>query len=100
MKRVVWCYGIHQLGLIIELHAAGYETQTDILSMEEIQLADIIVFDDLLQKNKNSEDVTFMILLKAHHKPCIIIFITQSLGISIRKGSAHSQFQYASLRFV
>lgn len=93
MKRVLWCYGIHQHYLITKLHAAGYETHTGILLVDKIlQSYGTVVLDDLLLESKTSDDVTSMFTRAAYHKPCLVISITQylfperkcTLAISIR----------------
>ena len=78
-KRIVWCYGIYQHDLIQQLHEKGYETHRDIIPESEIRPHDVIVLDDLLHESKNSQDVTTMFTRAAHHKPCFIIFIMQTL---------------------
>ena len=77
--RVVWCYGIYQAALQMELERRGVESRAEIISTSDIQPFDLIILDDLLNEARSSTDVTSMFTKAAHHKPCFIIFITQNL---------------------
>ena len=78
-NRVVWCYGIYQKNLMDELGKKGYIVREGIIPVSDIQPSDIIVLDELLQESRNSQDVTSMFTRAAHHKPCFIIFLMQTL---------------------
>ena len=79
IARVVWCYGIYQSALHMELERRGVISQSEIIHTADIQPFDLIVLDDLLDETRSSQDVTAMFTKAAHHKPCFIIFITQNL---------------------
>ena len=78
-RRVIWCYGIYQHELVNQLQQRGYITKAGLISESEIEPYDIVVLDDLLNESKNSSDVTGMFTRAAHHKPCFIIFLMQTL---------------------
>ncbi len=78
-NRVLWCYGIYDYDLNSRLTTEGYLTHAGIPSISDIQPYDLIVLDDLLNESKNSKEVTDMFTKAAHHKPCFIIFIMQTL---------------------
>ena len=79
INRVIWCYGIYQPQLNQELQQRHFVTHKGIISPDELQRHDILVLDDLLKESKDSKDVTDLFTIKAHHKECFIIFITQNL---------------------
>lgn len=79
INRVIWCYGIYQPTLNQELQQRNFLTHKGIISPDELQRHDILVLDDLLKESKDSKDVTDLFTIKAHHKECFIIFITQNL---------------------
>ena len=94
LGRVVWCYGIYQSALHMELERRGVLSRPDIIPSDDIQPFDLIVLDDLLNESRSSHDVTAMFTKAAHHKPCFIIFITQNLfpggkGARIRSLNTH-----------
>ena len=78
-QRVVWCYGVYQHELHVDLQNRGFLLHRDIIPESDIQPNDIIVLDDLIHESKNSQDVTSMFTRAAHHKPSFIIFIMQNL---------------------
>ena len=55
------------------------QTHAAILPVADNQPYDIIVLDDLIHKNRNSNDVSTIFSRIAHRRPCFIIFITQYL---------------------
>ena len=79
MNNVIWCYGIYQHDLHRQLQAKGYALHSGIINVTEIKPYNIVVIDDLLHESKNSQDVTAMFTKAAHHKPCFIIYIMQTL---------------------
>ena len=79
INRVIWCYGIYQPTLNQELQNRNFLTHKGIISADKLQRHDILVLDDLLKESKNSQDVTELFTVKAHHMECFIIFITQNL---------------------
>jgi len=79
MKNVIWCYGIYQHELHQRLQSKGYKLHSGIINVSDINPYDIVVLDDLLDESRNSSDVTAMFTKAAHHKPCFIIYIMQSL---------------------
>jgi len=79
INNVIWCYGIYQHSLHQQLQNKGYKLVSGIVNVSEIGPYDIVILDDLLHESKNSNDVTAMFTRAAHHKPCFIIYIMQSL---------------------
>ena len=77
--RVIWCYGIYQRELQVELEKRGVIMQSDAIHTSQIQPYDLVILDDLLDVTLASQDVTAMFTKAAHHKPCFIIFIMQNL---------------------
>ena len=79
INNVLWCYGIRNDALLNLLHSKGYETHHGLPQSTDIKANSICILDDLLQESENSKDVTNMFTKAAHHLPCFIIFITQTL---------------------
>ena len=79
IERVVWCYGIYQRELHVELEKRGVVTQAEPIHTSNIRPFDLIILDDMLDVTRSSQDVTAMFTKAAHHKPCFIIFIMQNL---------------------
>jgi len=76
---VLWCYGIQNNNLELDLHTKGYRTHHGLPQLAEIKPNSICIIDDLLQESENSKDVTNMFTKATHHLPCFVIFITQTL---------------------
>ena len=79
IDSVLWCYGIRDEHLMNILQGKGYQTHRGLPQLTDIKANSICILDDLLQESENSKDVTNMFTKAAHHLPCFIIFITQSL---------------------
>lgn len=79
IDSVLWCYGIRNDHLVNMLQVKGYQTHHGLPPLSDIKPNSICILDDLLQESENSKDVTNMFTKAAHHLPCFIIFITQSL---------------------
>ena len=79
INKVIWCYGIYQPSLIQELNRRNFICHQGIIPLEKVEVNDILVLDDLMKESESSKDVTELFTVKAHHKGCFIIFITQNL---------------------
>jgi hypothetical protein len=79
ISKVKWCYGIYNVDLHQKLRQKGYETQLGLPNINEVEANSICVLDDLLSESETSKDVTCMFTRAAHHLPCFIIFISQTL---------------------
>ena len=79
LKKVLWCYGIHDPNLQRTLQAKGYESHRGLPSENDIEPNSICLLDDLLTESEASKEVTNMCTRLAHHKPCFIILILQNL---------------------
>lgn len=79
MNKILWCYGIHDVNLLIHLQSKGYKTLRGLPKESDIEPNSICVLDDLLSESESSKEVTNMCTRAAHHKPCFVIFISQNL---------------------
>ena len=79
IKHVLWCYGVQNIPLQNELREKGYEVHHGLPQITDLKPNSICILDDLLQESENSKDVTNMFTRAAHHLPCFVIFITQTL---------------------
>lgn len=78
-SKVLWCYGIHNNELLQQIRRKGYETHYGLPNVTDIARNSICILDDLLSESDASTDVTKMFTKAAHHLPCFIIFISQTL---------------------
>ena len=79
LKKVLWCYGIHDSSLQQVLQKKGYHSHRGLPNESDIESNSICVLDDLLTESESSKEVTNMCTRLAHHKSCFIIFIVQNL---------------------
>lgn len=79
IESVLWCYGIENESFQNVLRGKGYQTHYGLPQISDIKKNSICILDDLLQESENSKNVTNLFTKAAHHLPCFIIFISQSL---------------------
>lgn len=83
-ERIIWCYGIYQPAYDEILKSLPNNNfikgvSSDLESMLDPSIRNIVVLDDLMQELSNDQQITSLFTKGCHHRNLSVIFIIQNI---------------------